>query len=513
MSIFSFLTQSQSDKRKPKDACINCESLEGRELLSAAPLKSQILVSRQLARPLRTSGLKSPRLGTPRPTQTSPYANLKPAADAPRVFQDAAAARFTQGLDGTGMAVAFIDTGINYNLEALGGGFGAGHKVVAGYDFGMNDGDPMPTWSHGSSVASVVGSTDPANPGIAPGANLIALRVFDNAGNSSFFRIADALEWVVANHDKHNISVVNISLSDSSNFTLNWFARDTSAGQRITDAVSKLRGLNIPVVSATGNSFRGTEGVGFTAIVQETISVTGVDPSTNQLAANAQRLGSATAGGYATDLAAPSSGFRVVTGNGQYESVDGTSFSAPIVSGSITLLQQKYFAQFGQLPSVDQIEAWLEQSGDPTSDPITKLQIPQIDLAGALALVPEAPKKPGLPVINMPVNAAAIVPSPVNPLQVSINGQAAMAGIQAGRVNLDNLQQGTRWKSVQIWTAEAINRRSSAAEGSVAATGTTQRTAAASSTRSAVVPVRGNAAVRKSVPGPAHSLRNRRIVR
>jgi len=243
--------------------------------------------------------------------------------------------------------------------------------------------------------------------------------------------------------------------------------------------------------------------------VQDTISVTGVNPSTNQLAANAQRLGSATAGGYATDLAAPSSGFRVVTGNGQYESVDGTSFSAPIVSGAITLLQQKYFAQFGQLPTVDQIESWLEQSGDPTADPITRLQIPQNDLAGALALVPEAPKKPTLPVVTLPVNAA-VTTAPANALQVSVNGQPALAGSQAGRINLDNLQQGTRWKSVQIWTAEAMNRRSAASDGSVATTGTTQK-AGSVATKTATV-ARHSAAIRRTIPGNAQKVKNARNI-
>ncbi|MFM7319292.1 MAG: S8 family peptidase [bacterium] len=508
MSIFSFLKQSQNHMRKSNSACVNCESLEGRELLTAVAVKSPVARSGQLVRPLRPTGLKTPRLGKPQPTQTSAYANLKPAADAPRVFQDAASARANQGLDGTGMTVAFIDTGMNYNLDALGNGFGAGHKVIAGYDFGNSDGDPVPTWNHGSSTASIVGSTDPANPGIAPGANLVALKVFDDAGNSSFFKIADALEWVVANHDKYNITVVNISLSDSSNFTLNWFARDTSAGQRITDAVSRLRGLNIPVVSATGNSFKGTEGVGFTAIVQDTISVTGVDPSTNQIASNAQRLGAATAGGYATDLAAPSRGFKAVTGDKTYEWVDGTSFAAPVVSGSITLLQQKYFEQFGQLPTVDQIESWLKQSGDPTSDPITKLQIPQIDLAGALALVPEAPKKPVLPVVTLPVNTAPVTASPANPLQVSINGQAAATGTQAGRINLDNLQQGTRWKAVQIWTAEAMNRRSAASDGSVATTGTTQKATSAGAKTAPVA--RPSAAIRRTLPGHTQIVKNGR---
>jgi len=509
MSIFSFLTKSQNRKRKANDACVSCESLEGRELLSANAVKSPLAATKSTVRSLKTPAVKTPKLGKPKPTQSSIYAHLSAPSSSPKVFQDAAAARANQGIDGTGMTVAFIDTGINYKLDALGNGFGNGCKVIAGFDFGMNDGDPMPTWSHGSSVAGVVGSTDPADPGIAPGANLVALKVFDDSGNSSFYKIADALEWVVANHDKYNITVVNISLSDSSNFTLNWFARDTSAGQRVTDAISKLRSLNIPVVSATGNSFKGTEGVGFTAIVQDTISVTGVNPSTNQLADNAQRLGPAVGGGYATDIAAPSIGFQVVTGNKTYESVDGTSFAAPIVSGSITLLQQKYFDEFGKLPTVDQIEGWLKQSGDPTSDPITKLNIPQIDLAGALALVPVVPKKPVLPIVPLPVNTMPVASAPVNSLSVTINGQPANVGAQSGRINLDSLQVGARWKSVQIWTGEAISRRSNTADGAVAPTGVTQKITP-SAAKPAAITGRLMANTRKTIPVANTGSKNRR---
>ena len=38
-------------------------------------------------------------------------------------------------VNGSGMTVAVIDTGVDYNNPALGGGFGPGAKVVAGYDF------------------------------------------------------------------------------------------------------------------------------------------------------------------------------------------------------------------------------------------------------------------------------------------------------------------------------------------------------------------------------------------
>ncbi len=49
------------------------------------------------------------------------------------------------------MTVAVIDTGVDYNNPALGGGFGPGDKVIAGYDFADNSANPMATTSqHGT---------------------------------------------------------------------------------------------------------------------------------------------------------------------------------------------------------------------------------------------------------------------------------------------------------------------------------------------------------------------------
>src|ERR1700709_323122 len=51
---------------------------------------------------------------------------------------------------GAGGAIAFIDTGMNYNDPALGGGIGPGHRVIAGYDFVDNDTNPMDSDGHGT---------------------------------------------------------------------------------------------------------------------------------------------------------------------------------------------------------------------------------------------------------------------------------------------------------------------------------------------------------------------------
>src|SRR4051812_35081733 len=68
---------------------------------------------------------------------------------------DAIRANFPN-VTGAGQTIAVLDTGIDYNDTALGGGFGAGHKVIAGWDFVNDDEDPMDTFGHGTEVASVI---------------------------------------------------------------------------------------------------------------------------------------------------------------------------------------------------------------------------------------------------------------------------------------------------------------------------------------------------------------------
>ncbi|MEZ6092972.1 MAG: S8 family serine peptidase [Pirellulaceae bacterium] len=80
--------------------------------------------------------------------------------------------RETYNLDGSGQTVAIIDSGIAWDHYALGGGYGAGNKVVGGWDFAENDADPYdsgPAALHGSHVSGIVASEDSQYRGVAPG--------------------------------------------------------------------------------------------------------------------------------------------------------------------------------------------------------------------------------------------------------------------------------------------------------------------------------------------------------
>src|SRR5215204_3602899 len=126
------------------------------------------------------------------------------------------------GIDGGGYSVVVIDTGADLNHPAFGpdsDGNGIADRIVFQYDFsGANDSNATDTKGHGTNVAGIVGSQNPSYLGMAPGVNLIILKVFpDNNGFASSVDIEEAARWVVNNAATYNVVAVNFSLG-SGNF-------------------------------------------------------------------------------------------------------------------------------------------------------------------------------------------------------------------------------------------------------------------------------------------------------
>ena len=236
-------------------------------------------------------------------------------------------------LTGSGQAVVVIDTGVNYNHPALGGGFGADYKVIAGYDFVDNDADPLDTSpnGHGTSVAGVIASEPFTSngfkyQGIAPDVKIIALRIASDAESVPLDRLQSALQWVIDHRHDYTIASVNIS------FGYGLFDHDFSE-EMLGESIRILAADDIPIVCASGNDGTGEGfGIDYPAAHPDSISVGAVD-SSDVITEYTQRSSN-------LDLLAPGSDVYVPGVNNGFAIVSGTSFASPQIAATIALMKQ-----------------------------------------------------------------------------------------------------------------------------------------------------------------------------
>ncbi|MEA2733940.1 MAG: hypothetical protein QOE14_391 [Humisphaera sp.] len=304
------------------------------------------------------------------------------SAYAQLVNQDEAAAAHSS-ITGAGTTVAVIDTGVDYTISALGGGFGAGKKVIGGYDFYANDADPMDADGHGTMVAGVIAASaytvgGVTYRGVAPDAKLVALRVGTETSISDN-NIERALQWVITNHDAYGIDVVNLSLGSGS-YT------DPNTDSQMSDEFQALRDLGIFVVAASGNSndaFSGPiggDGIAFPSADPNVFAV-GAVTANDIITSWSQR-------GDELDLLAPGENIVMPARGGGYETADGTSFASPYVAGAAALIKQAdASATAGDIGSILMTSGANNRDGLGESGNTTTLQYSRLDIEAALDLV------------------------------------------------------------------------------------------------------------------------------
>jgi subtilisin family serine protease len=165
-------------------------------------------------------------------------------------------AQNTLGLNGSGIRVAVMDTGIDFDNPDLGGCFGPGCRVEAGYDFvgdaynndstsatynpvATPDATPDDCAGHGTHVAGIIGANGEVR-GVAPGVTFRAYRVFGCAGSTSSDIMLAAMERI----GRDGADVLNMSIGSG----YQWPEYPTAqAASRLADR------KGIVVVASAGN--------------------------------------------------------------------------------------------------------------------------------------------------------------------------------------------------------------------------------------------------------------------
>ena len=172
-------------------------------------------------------------------------------------------------------------------------------------------------------------------------------------------------------------------------------SRRTAAwASRSPSLIGQLKALNIPVVAATGNSFNGQQGEGFTSIVDGVISVTATDTS-DHLLPDAQRLGSTVGMGTAPTWPPRATGFVAPSGDNQLLGRRRDQLRHPPGQRLGRAAPADLPAAVRHLAHRRPGDAWLEQGADPIHDPVTGITIGRLDIPKAASLIPSPRRDAG----------------------------------------------------------------------------------------------------------------------
>src|SRR5438445_2159733 len=183
------------------------------------------------------------------------------------------------GLDGTGIGVAVIDSGVTavgdlYWWNPANQTYGS--RVVYSQNFVPGTTDTSDLYGHGTHVAGIIasegwfstgGNFTHTFKGIAPNTNIINLRVLDQNGVGTDSSVIAAIQTAISLKSTYNIRVINLSLGRQ--------VYESYTVDPLCQAVEAARNAGIVVLAAAGNQGRndsvGTAGYG-------TISAPGNDP-------------------------------------------------------------------------------------------------------------------------------------------------------------------------------------------------------------------------------------------
>ena len=302
------------------------------------------------------------------------------------------------GGDGSGRAVAVLDTGVQSNHPFLGGritaeacfsenfcpngryvqkGRGAASPATCLNFYPNTDAD----CSHGTHVSGIAAGYN-ANPtggqpasGVAPSAKIVAVQVFSYTGGprpgAYWIDIISALNWVYSVRNQYNIAAINMSLGAGQ-----YFSTCDTAVPPLTDIINQLRSAGVATVISAGNdSF--TDSIGIPACISSAVSV----GSTTDGDAISYFSNRAT---FMTVFAPGSSIISSIAGS-SYSNWQGTSMAAPHVTGAFAVLRQA-----NPNASVNQIVNALRNTGVPIA--ISGGSVPRIDLRAALNSIVLAPR-------------------------------------------------------------------------------------------------------------------------
>ncbi len=326
-----------------------------------------VAIAASIGKPVRTRS-------TAAVAQTNTTAELPLGSMYRVVGQIGARALWQRGIDGSGVNVAVIDTGVapvaalSPNVVAL---------VDLSAEAGIDEARFIDTFGHGTHMAGIIAGTtagaDPAQAaahpewfmGVAPRAGIVSVKVADNTGAVDISQVIAGVDWVTDHAAELNIKVLNLSYSSGSTLP---YGTDPLAF-----AVERAWRSGVVVVVAAGNDGRQERHLSSPAIDPWVLSVAAAGALTDDkftvpnwaTSGDANRTPDVSApGAHIDSLRAPLSRVDLEHPEGFVSETlfrgSGSSQAAAVVSGAAALL-------LDARPSLtpDQVKSLLMASAQP----------------------------------------------------------------------------------------------------------------------------------------------------
>ncbi|MFA5162670.1 MAG: S8 family peptidase [Elusimicrobiales bacterium] len=222
-----------------------------------------------------------------------------------------AKAAWAKGLDGSGVKVGIVDTGIDLKHPDLSGNIAATYNAVNHTNNGADD------QGHGTHVAGTVAGMGAGSDGVfgvAPKAKIYAAKVLGADGQGDDSAVVDGINWTIGQH----VKVINMSLGGP---------EDVPAFHQ---AVKAAADAGIAVVCAAGNDYGAA--VSYPAAYPEAIAISA--------STSGDGLAFFSSVGPQIAFIAPGAQIYSTKNGGGYTTMDGTSMASPHMAGLAALAVQ-----------------------------------------------------------------------------------------------------------------------------------------------------------------------------
>ncbi len=300
----------------------------------------------------------------------------------------------TYGGTGRGVGVAVIDTGIAGGLPDFRiNNLDRRSRVIGSAVVNPDATTATDRYGHGTHVAGIIAGDSEGRDlgdakkgrfsGVAPRANLVSIKVSDDAGNTSVLDVIAGIQFAMDHKAEYNIRVMNLSLEST--------VAESYRTDPLDAAVEAAWFDGIFVVAAAGNRGPGGNAVQFAPGNDPYIVSVGAvdDQGTKEIGddqpATWSSRGTTQDGFHKPDIYAPGAKIvstlapnsryaslcpSCVSEDGEYIRTGGTSMAAPMVAGAAAI-------GFELMPSLtpDRIKALLRDSDRPLTDSIDELSL------------------------------------------------------------------------------------------------------------------------------------------